>query len=66
MICVLCKLSEVDQLWDDGKGTSASLYVACSTCRRDNIPKHIPPAQYIRYWQTYSKKWREQNDLCNL
>ncbi len=65
MICVLCRVKRVDNLyWKGGILIQSKELVVCSDCRGQHKPGCVPERQYPRYWKIFSTKWRKENKIC--
>jgi hypothetical protein len=67
MTCVICKKRNAEPGYT-GNDIVPPPHdsVTCFQCRGDNYPKHMSREQYQRYWIAFTKKWREENDVCNM
>jgi hypothetical protein len=67
MKCVICKKNPVEGfLGDIAAKNFDNDHVTCVDCRGDHYPKHMKHSQYQRYWEAFSKKWRDENDLHHM
>ena len=63
-MCVICKKRVSENMYDEDID-----HVTCINCRSKNYPKFMNSSQYIRYWQTFTVKWRREHpedDLCSM